>query len=69
MTLRKHVITTAIVITVIAAAGSRAAALDHKIDICHKGKKTLNVDAHSYDGHSGHGDTLGACDSGSYDPI
>lgn len=69
MSVKKSVLATTVFALAIVVGASRAAANDHKIDICHKGKKTLNVDAHSYDGHSGHGDTLGACGSGGSDPI
>ncbi|WP_179361424.1 hypothetical protein [Nitrosopumilus cobalaminigenes] len=32
-----------------------------KIDICHKGKKTINVSVNSVTAHLNHGDTVGAC--------
>ena len=34
---------------------------DGKIDICHKGKKTINVSVNAITAHLKHGDTLGSC--------
>src|SRR5262245_22436298 len=36
----------------------------HKVDICHKGRKTLSIDRHAVDAHLAHGDSLGACGAG-----
>ena len=32
-----------------------------KIDVCHKGKKTINISNHAVPAHIAHGDTLGPC--------
>jgi len=32
-----------------------------KVDVCHKGKKTLSISSDSVDDHIGHGDELGEC--------
>ena len=32
-----------------------------KVTICHKGKKTIRIQASAVPGHLAHGDTLGAC--------
>jgi len=37
--------------------------LSHKVQVCHKGKKTLSISSDSLDDHLGHGDTKGACDT------
>lgn len=34
---------------------------DHKVAVCHKGKKTLYVDENAVKAHLGHGDYLGPC--------
>lgn len=33
-----------------------------RVDICHKGKNSITVDASSWPAHQAHGDTLGACE-------
>jgi hypothetical protein len=33
-----------------------------KVDVCHKGKKTLNISSNAVPAHLGHGDSLGSCD-------
>jgi hypothetical protein len=35
-----------------------------KATVCHKGKKTLTIDASAVPAHLGHGDTLGTCNGG-----
>lgn len=35
---------------------------DGKIDICHKGKKTINVSVNAITAHLNHGDSIGPCD-------
>ena len=32
-----------------------------KVDVCHKGKKTINISSDSLDDHLAHGDTKGSC--------
>ncbi len=34
---------------------------DHKVTICHKGKKTISVDKHALKAHKKHGDEIGKC--------
>src|SRR5262245_40911347 len=36
----------------------------HKVDICHKGRRTLSIDRHAVDAHLAHGDSLGPCGAG-----
>jgi len=33
-----------------------------KVDVCHKGRKTLNISENAVSAHLAHGDSLGACD-------
>jgi hypothetical protein len=35
--------------------------VEGKVTLCHKGRRTLSIDAESVQDHLDHGDTLGAC--------
>lgn len=35
---------------------------EHKVTVCHKGKKTIEIDSESLEDHMGHGDTHGSCE-------
>ena len=35
--------------------------LSKKVDVCHKGKKTINISRNALDAHLAHGDSEGAC--------
>jgi hypothetical protein len=39
----------------------------NRVTICHKGRNTLTISESGLNGHLGHGDTLGPCDSGGGD--
>ena len=63
--MRKILLISLFIIALVAAVAwtPPATVANDKVTLCHKGKKTLVVDASAVADHLAHGDTLGPCPS------
>lgn len=51
-------------LSLVATGALRFAGSHEKVDVCHKGRFTINIDSHAVPAHLAHGDQLGACGGG-----
>lgn len=64
MTVTRHPLASLLsVFFLVAASLATSPAMAQKVDICHKGKKTIRVSAKALPAHKAHGDFLGSCDA------